>query len=176
MTANYSMRLTPPTTAMTNAENSAVIAAPLLGQLRQLIAQARSQALRAVDSIQVRTCWEIGRHIVEFEQDGQARAAYDKRLLPVLAEQLTHEFGKGFDASNLRYMRLFYSAFPKYDALRHELSWTHYRLLTCVDNEAARRWYMNEAAKQNWIRLFDRAACTANNDFTDVTPAEEICV
>jgi predicted nuclease of restriction endonuclease-like (RecB) superfamily len=132
------------------AENSAVIAAPLLGQLRQLIAQARTQALRAVDSIQVRTCWEIGRHIVEFEQDGQARAAYGKRLLPVLAEQLTHEFGKGFDASNLRYMRLFYSAFPKCDALRHELSWTHYRLLTRVDSEAARQWYMNEAADQNW--------------------------
>ena len=132
------------------AENSAMNAAPLLGQLRELIAQARTQALRAVDSIQVRTCWEIGRHIVEFEQDGRARAAYGKRLLPMLAEQLTHEFGKGFDASNLRYMRLFYSAFPKYDALRHELSWTHYRLLTRVDNETARQWYMNEAAEQNW--------------------------
>ena len=132
------------------AQNSDVNAAPLLGQLRQLIAQARAQALRAVDSIQVRTCWEIGRHIVEFEQDGQARAAYGKRLLPMLAEQLTREFGKGFDASNLRYMRLFYSAFPKRDALRHELSWTHYRLLTRVDSEAARQWYMNEAADQNW--------------------------
>ena len=45
-------------------------------------------------------------------------------------------------------MRLFYSAFPIYDALRHELSWTHYRLLTRVDNETARQWYMNEAAVQ----------------------------
>ncbi|TCT20236.1 PDDEXK nuclease domain-containing protein [Thiobaca trueperi] len=134
----------------TSAQNPATSAAPLLGQLRQLIAQARTQALRAVDSIQVRTCWEIGRHIVEFEQGGQARAAYGKRLLPMLAEQLTHEFGKGFDASNLRYMRLFYLAFPKCDALRHELSWTHYRLLTRLDNEAARLWYMHESAEQNW--------------------------
>jgi predicted nuclease of restriction endonuclease-like (RecB) superfamily len=132
------------------AQNPAMSAAPLLGQLRQLIAQARTQVLRAVDSIQVRTCWEIGRHIVEFEQGGQARAAYGKRLLPMLAEQLMQEFGKGFDASNLRYMRLFYLAFPKCDALRHELSWTHYRLLTRVDNEAARQWYMNESAEQNW--------------------------
>jgi hypothetical protein len=161
---------------MTSAENSAVIAAPLLDQLRQLIAQARTKALRAVDSIQVRTCWEIGRHIVEFEQDGQARAAYGKRLLPMLAEQLTREFGKGFDERNLRHMRAFYQNFPIWDAVRSELSWTHYRLLTRVDNEAARQWYMNEAADQNWIRLFDRAACTAKNDFTDVTPAEEICV
>ena len=131
-------------------EIPATSAAPLLGQLRQLIAQARTQALRVVDSIQVRTCWEIGHHIVEFEQGGQTRAAYGQRLLPMLAEQLTHEFGKGFDASNLRYMRLFYLAFPKCDALRHELSWTHYRLLTRLDNEAARQWYMHEAAEQNW--------------------------
>ena len=133
-----------------SAQDPAMSAAPLLSQLRQLIAQARTQALRAADSIQVRACWEIGRHIVEFEQGSQARAAYGNRLLPMLAGQLTQEFGKGFDASNLRYMRLFYLAFPKCDALRHELSWTHYRLLTRVDDEAARRWYMQEAADQNW--------------------------
>lgn len=124
--------------------------APLLGTLRQLISEARSRALRAVDVIQVQTCWQVGRHIVEFEQGGAARAAYGTRLLPLLAEQLTAEFGTGFDASNLRYMRLFYQAFPKRDALRHELSWTHYRLLTKVESEEARQWYMAEAAAQNW--------------------------
>ena len=60
----------------------------------------------------------------------------------------------------------------KYDALRHEVSWTHYRLLTRVDNETAHQWFMNEAAEQNWRHLFDRAACTAHNDFIDVTPKE----
>jgi predicted nuclease of restriction endonuclease-like (RecB) superfamily len=124
--------------------------APLVGQLRALIADARNRALRSVDVIQVQTCWHIGHHIVEFEQGGHARAAYGKKLLPLLAEHLTQEFGKGFDASNLRYMRLFYQAFPKCDALRHELSWTHYRLLTRVEKEEARQWYMREAAKQNW--------------------------
>lgn len=124
--------------------------APLLGTLRQLISDARRRALRAVDVIQVQTCWQVGRHIVEFEQEGAARATYGKRLLPLLAERLTQEFGKGFDASNLRYMRLFYQAFPKCDALRHELSWTHYRLLTRVDKAEARQWYMTEAAAQNW--------------------------
>lgn len=124
--------------------------APLLGALRQLIGDARNRALRAVDVIQVQTCWQVGRHIVEFEQGGAVRAAYGKRLLPLLAERLTAEFGSGFDASNLRYMRLFYLAFPKCDALRHELSWTHYRLLSKVESEAARMWYMAEAAAQNW--------------------------
>jgi hypothetical protein len=103
-----------------------------------------------VDSIQVRTCWEIGRHIVEFEQQGAGRATYGTRLIPGLAKSLTAEFGRGFDASNLRYMRLFYLAFPICDALRHELSWTHYRNLLRIENEQARHWYMNEAADQNW--------------------------
>ncbi|CUI05500.1 FIG074102: hypothetical protein [Janthinobacterium sp. CG23_2] len=122
----------------------------LLAELGELIRQARQRALRAVDVIQVQTCWELGRHIVEFEQGGAVRAAYGKRLLSELATALTAEFGKGFDASNLRYMRLFYQAFPKCDALRHELSWTHYRTLLRVDSDTARQWYMNEAATQNW--------------------------
>ena len=122
----------------------------LLITLGELIRQARQRALRAVDTVQVQTCWELGRHIVEFEQGGATRAAYGKRLLSELARALTIEFGKGFDASNLRYMRLFYQAFPKCDALRHELSWTHYRTLLRVDSETARTWYMNEAAAQNW--------------------------
>lgn len=129
----------------------------LIGQLRALIQQARRQALRAVDAVQVQTCWEMGRHIVEFEQAGAARATYGARLLPRLADSLTAEFGKGFDASNLRYMRLFYMAFPNCDALRHNLSWTHYRLLLKVDNAAARDWYLAESAAQNWsTRDLDR--------------------
>ena len=110
----------------------------LLGDLRTLIQSARQQAVRAVDLVQVRTCWEVGRHIVEFEQGGTARAEYGARLLPHLAERLTTEFGKGFDASNLRYMRLFFKAFPNCDALRHELSWTHYRFLLRVEDSSAR--------------------------------------
>jgi len=93
----------------------------LLCGLREFIAESRRQVLRAVDVVQVRTCWGVGRHIVEFEQGGAARAEYGAKLLPLLAEKLTEEFGRGFDASNLRYMRLFYMAFPNCDALRHEL-------------------------------------------------------
>lgn len=131
--------------------------ANLLQQLRELIASARRQALRAVDAIQVRTCWEIGRHIVEFEQHGADRATYGVRLIPRLAETLTAEFGRGFDERNLRHMRGFYQCFPIWNAVRTELSWTHYRALLRVENEQARHWYMNEAASQNWsTRALDR--------------------
>ncbi|HNC83964.1 MAG TPA: PDDEXK nuclease domain-containing protein [Nitrospira sp.] len=123
---------------------------PLLDALRGLIAQARQQVLRHVDQVQVQTCWQIGRHIVEFEQGGQVRAAYGKRLLPQLGQSLAQEFGKGFDERNLRHMRAFFQSFPIWNAVRSELSWTHYRVLARVENEEARLWYMQEAATQNW--------------------------
>ena len=129
----------------------------LIASLREVIQTARQQALRAVDVVQVRTCWSVGRHIVEFEQRGASRAAYGKRLLADLAESLTAEFGSGFDERNLRHMRAFYVVFPIWNALRSELSWTHYRSLLRVDDSAARVWYMNEAAAQNWnTRALDR--------------------
>jgi len=122
----------------------------LLGGLRQLIAESRQQVLRAVDVVQVQTYWLIGQHIVEFEQGGAQRAAYGRGLLVKLGQALSAEFGRGFDATNLRHMRGFYLAFPIRDAVRHELSWTHYRLLLRVDSPEARQWYVNEAATQNW--------------------------
>lgn len=125
----------------------------LLTSLRAVILEARRQVLTAVDVIQVRTGWTVGRHIVEFEQGGQSRAAYGKAVLARVSARLTTEFGKGFDERNLRHMRAFYSVFPNWNALRSELSWTHYRLLLRVDSPAAREWYMNEAAAQNWIIL-----------------------
>ena len=138
------------TSALVPSSPSSDPASGLLANLRAVILEARRQAITAVDVVQVRTCWVVGRHIVEFEQAGQTRAAYGKAVLAQVSAQLTAEFGKGFDASNLRYMRLFYQAFPNCDALRHELSWTHYRLLLRVDSATAREWYMNEAATQNW--------------------------
>jgi predicted nuclease of restriction endonuclease-like (RecB) superfamily len=129
----------------------------LLDALRKLIEQGRQQALRAVDRVQVQTCWEVGRHIVEFEQGGEARAAYGKKLLPRLAESLTREFGTGFDERNLRNMRAFYQVFPIWHAVRTELSWTHYRTLLRITSKEAREWYVNEAASQNWsARALDR--------------------
>ncbi|MBK8452662.1 MAG: PDDEXK nuclease domain-containing protein [Thiofilum sp.] len=129
----------------------------LVDTLRELIQQARQQVLRHVDTIQVQTYWQIGKHIVEFEQNGQTRATYGKRLLPELAQVLTQEFGKGFDERNLRNMRAFFQSFPIWNAVRSELSWTHYRLLLRVDDPAIRQWYMNEAAGQNWsTRLLER--------------------
>jgi predicted nuclease of restriction endonuclease-like (RecB) superfamily len=67
-----------------------------------------------------------------------------------LAKRLTQEFGKGFDESSLRRMRQFYQVFPIRDALRLELSWTHYRLLMKIEESSRREFYLNECAECNW--------------------------
>lgn len=123
---------------------------PLLDALRALLSQSRQQLQQVVNSTMVQTYWQVGRLIVEDEQQGEARAEYGKQVLKQLSTSLTAEFGKGFDTSNLRYMRLVYLAFPNCDALRHNLSWTHYRILSRLDNIQARTWYINEAIEQNW--------------------------
>ena len=81
-----------------------------------------------------------------------------KEISSVLRTARTNaEVGKGFDESNLRYMRLFYQTFKNCDTLRHELSWSHYRMLLRVKDETASNWYMNEAANQTWsTRQLDR--------------------
>ncbi|OQW87678.1 MAG: hypothetical protein BWK72_12250 [Rhodoferax ferrireducens] len=146
---------------MVSLTSNTALPSELLDALRSLIQQGRQQALRAVDMVQVQTCWEVGRHIVEFEQGGESRASYGKNLLPRLAQVLTQEFGKGFDVTNLRHMRAFYLAFPIRDAVRRELSWTHYRLMLRVSDDKARQWYMNEAAAQNWSsRALERQIST----------------
>jgi predicted nuclease of restriction endonuclease-like (RecB) superfamily len=127
-----------------------MVPSSLHSSIRSIIAEARSKVYRSINTVLVSAYWEIGRLIVEDEQKGKRRAEYGKAVLKELAEKLTAEFGKGFDESNLRYMRLFFMAFPIRDALRHELSWTHYRVLIRVENLKAREYYLNEAAAQNW--------------------------
>lgn len=103
-----------------------------------------------INNSQVNTYWDIGRAIIQDEQKGNKRAEYGKAVLTELASKLTDEFGKAFDERELRRMRQFYTIFQIRDALRPELSWTHYRLILKVENEKAREYYLKEAAEQGW--------------------------
>lgn len=120
----------------------------LLNHIRNIIQEARGKVYIAVNSSMVSAYWSIGKLIVEAQ--GEERATYGEGLLNRISKELTKEFGKGFDPSNLRYMRQFYLAFPNCDAVRHNLSWTHYRLLLKVDNPKAREYYAKEAVKAKW--------------------------
>ena len=154
----------------------------LYGAIRQVLETARQSAYKAVNFAMVQAYWQIGRLIVEDEQNGENRAEYGKKVLDSLAERLTADFGKGFDARELRRMRQFYLLFSKWDAVRPELSWTHYRLLLRVENEDARNWYMNESAAENWssrqlerqisVLYYDRMLLSADKQSTK-TDADE---
>ena len=122
----------------------------LYADIKSILEQARSNAIRAVNFSMVLAYWEIGKRIIEEEQGGEKRALFGKAILKELSTQLSQEFGKGFDESNLRYMRLFYQAFPIRDALRHELGWTHYRLIMKLENSDSRNYYIQECIDQNW--------------------------
>ena len=118
--------------------------------IKSILEEARSTAYRAVNFSMVVAYWRIGRVIVEEEQKGGKRAAYGKNLLRSLSISLIKEYGKGFDESNLRYMRKFYFSFPNCDALRHELTWTHYRLLLKIERNSERDFYINETINGRW--------------------------
>ncbi|NLS93523.1 MAG: DUF1016 domain-containing protein [Planctomycetaceae bacterium] len=94
--------------------------------------------------------WEIGRAIVEQEQQRQQHAEYGRGLPRELSQRPSAEFGTGFDRSNLWHIRSFYLSYPILDAVRRELSWTHYRILLRVEKPEARAFYEAEAVNTGW--------------------------
>ncbi|MGM0614354.1 MAG: PDDEXK nuclease domain-containing protein [Pseudomonadota bacterium] len=144
-----------------NKKSQADLSPQLVSDIRELIATARQQVVQAVNSTMVQTYWQIGRLIVEDEQQGESRAAYGKQQLQRLSSELTREFGKGFDVTNLRNMRRFYEAFPKRETVSLKLSWSHYNHLSRIENASARLWYQQEAIQQGWsVRALERQIST----------------
>jgi len=143
----------------------------LYGRIQAILGESRAQTFRAINSAMVSAYWEIGRMIVEEEQRGNHRAEYGEQILETLALRLATDFGKGFDRTNLHRMKLFFIHFPIRDALRHELSWTHYRILLKVERNDARSFYEAEAVAARWSTrelerqidslLFERLALSA---------------
>lgn len=122
----------------------------LYDSIRQLIIESRSRIFRTINTEIIQLYWEIGRLIVEDEQNGNPRANYGKQTIKELSSFLTYEFGRGYDESNLKNMRIFFRSFPIRDALRHELSWTHYRIISRVSNSEKRHRLMELAIEGNW--------------------------
>jgi hypothetical protein len=119
----------------------------LFEEVRVLLAQARQKAFTAINFAMVEAYWEIGRRIVEDEQQGKDRASYGAALIKELSKQLTSEFGRGFAIAKLKNFRLFYLTFPDFQkgyAPRSLLSWTHYRLIMRVENKVAREYCIRE--------------------------------
>ena len=109
--------------------------------IKQLMDQARNRVSREVNNILIQTYWEIGRIIVEDEQDNLERAEYGKKLILDLSKRLTKEYGKGFSRANLQNMRNFYLLYPICQTLSGKLNWSHYCEILSISDDKERAFY-----------------------------------
>lgn len=146
----------------------------LIESIGHALLEGRSRALYAVNMALVRTNWQIGRYIVEYEQKGNERAEYGAELLNNLSHDLTIAYGKGFSRSNIVYMRKFYLYFPQSETLSPVLSWSHYFEILKAEDQLEINFYANQCARENWsVRelkrqmkslLFHRLALSKNKE------------
>ena len=122
----------------------------LLDDIGVAIHDARRQAVKAVTTELVKANWEIGRHIVKYEQHGNERAEYGSGLLSRLSKDLRTRYGKGFGRRNVLDMRRFYLAYQKWQAVPAKLSWTHIITLLGVSDTTARKFYEAQCLRDNW--------------------------
>ncbi len=136
----------------------------LFSKIADLLIFARKRIVQSVHQTMSMTYFEIGRMIIEEEQNGKERATYGKQVLKELSKRLTSEFGKGFSVENLDRMRFFYktyasqisstvltnSDFDNTIQYQFKLSWSHYLMLMRIDTIEERRFYEIEAIENNW--------------------------
>ncbi len=133
----------------------------LYKSIKDVLNQSREQAYQAVNTSMLFAYWSIGQLIIENEQNGNVTSEYGKAVLKNLSIRLENEFGSSFNVRNLRYMRKFYLLFQNRNAVRSELTWTHYRSLLRVKSDEARNWYIEETIKEHWSsRQLDRQIST----------------
>lgn len=133
----------------------------LLTDAKYIINTAQTTAYRSVNAALVYRNWHLGKRIAEEILKGEDRAEYGKAIISRLADDLTLEYGSGFDASNLYKFQKFSELFPILDTLCPEssslLPWSHFRTLLQVSKPEARQWYIKEASEQGWsVRTLQR--------------------
>ena len=131
-------------------ENQLTPNSSIILEIRELLENARKNVAQQVNTQLLTTYWNIGRIIVEYEQQNQIRADYGKQTLRELSKELTREFGKGFSRSNLQNMRAFYLAYEKCQTVSGKLSWSHYCELLSITDENKRSFYEKESINSGW--------------------------
>jgi len=144
----------------------------LIEKISENYLKARQRAFKAINDELTLSNWATGKYIIEFEQKGNIKAKYGKKLLDKLSRDLTARHGTGFSRSNIVYMRLFYVKYPKGVTASHLLSWSHYYELLKVQDDIEREFYEKQTILENWsIRelrrqkktgLFQRIALSKN--------------
>lgn len=121
-------------------------------EIKELLYSAKNRVYQTINITMTQTYFQIGKRIVEEEQNGELRAEYGKKLIKNLSLELNKEFGDGFSIDNLKNMRRFYLCFQKSETVSHQfkLSWSHYIFLTRIENINERNFYEIEASQNNW--------------------------
>ena len=122
----------------------------LLERISQRYVEGQAQAVRSVNEVMVETNWQIGKHIVEYEQEGNPKAKYGSKLLENLSHDLTLLHGRGFSRPNLNNMRMFYLRYPICQTLSDKLSWSHYCELIKISDDIERSFYFQQNLLENW--------------------------
>jgi predicted nuclease of restriction endonuclease-like (RecB) superfamily len=122
----------------------------LLTDIGFSIERAKQNAAVTINHELVRVNWEIGKHIVVFEQRGNEKAEYGSELLNRLSHDLKIKFGRGFSRRNVLDMRRFYIEYPIWQSLTAKLSWTHLVSLLSIDDMAARNFYIEQSLSETW--------------------------
>ena len=130
--------------------NKPIIPDSFVHDIKLIIGQARTQAVRSVEFHRVEMYWKLGERIFEEEQQGKERADYGAYLIRNLAIELEPEFGSGFSVRTLEQSRQFYRTFPIANALRSQLNWTQYRMLIQIEDTSKREYYELESVKNGW--------------------------
>ena len=122
----------------------------LLNEISDTYSRGQRKAVRSINEQLIETNWQIGRHIVEYEQNGDARAQYGKALVMTLAKDLQHRHGRGFSRSNLTRCRQFYLAYSNGATVSHKLTWSHIIELLKLEDPMERDFYLNQSTAENW--------------------------
>ncbi len=122
----------------------------IINEIKDVIINSRNKIAYEVNNTMVLAYWNVGRIIVENEQNGNIKAEYGRQILKELSKELRKILGSGFSVSNLQYMRKFYITYPKYQTLSVKLSWSHYCELLSIDNADERNFYEKECINSNW--------------------------
>ena len=143
-------------------DNEIMMPQDLIEKIRKIMNTARYNVAREVNKEQLLSYWNIGRVIVEHEQNNNERAEYGRQTLKQLSQVLTKEFGKGFSRSNLQNMRAFYLAYPNCQTLSGKLSWSHYCELLIISDPDRRSFYEKECERSGWsVREMKRQISTS---------------
>lgn len=125
----------------------------LINDVRSIVESGLRKAYKNANAITVITYWQVGRRIVEEEQQGERRAEYGSQIINVLSANLRRTYAKGYTSRDLRSYRQFYLYFSDLEIWYSRvpnLTWTHFRTLLSVTSDDARYWYVKEASREMW--------------------------